>query len=139
MRADNTSHLIAASRERTERTRAKACDALAAMTDGPVTVARLATTAGVSRAWLYRQPHLLEQIDKLATTRPAHSTPNLPASQRASDTSLRQRLELAHQRIAQLTEDNRLLRNELANAYGAARAARQMSGSLGAVPPRRQR
>ena len=69
MRADNTDRLLAASRERAERAHARAVEALATIT-APVTVARLAKLAGVSRSWIYTQPQLIEQIETLAATPP---------------------------------------------------------------------
>ena len=45
--------------------------------------------------------------------------------QGASAASLLRRLELAHQRIKQLTDDNRRLRDQLARAHGQRRAERQ--------------
>jgi hypothetical protein len=42
---------------------------------------------------------------------------------RASDPSLQCRLELAHQRITQQTEEVRKLRDQLARAHGDLRAA----------------
>jgi Family of unknown function (DUF6262) len=119
MRADNTDRLLATTRERRERTRARAAEALTTIAE-PVTVARFAKLAGVSRSWLYTQPDLIEQIEALATTRPTAVT-DRPAAQRASTASLQRRLELAHQRVRQLSVENEQLRDELARAYGQLR------------------
>lgn len=120
MRADNTDRLVAAARLRAERTRARAVEALAAMDDAPVSVARLARAAGVSRSWIYTQPDLLVQIEHRAQTGRATGAA-VPASQRASTASLQRRLELAHARVRQLTDENERLRDELARAYGRLR------------------
>jgi septal ring factor EnvC (AmiA/AmiB activator) len=121
MRADNIDRLRVASRERAERTLARAVEALNTMGDGTVTVARLAAAAGVSRSWIYTQPQLVEQIESLARTRPHVASTDRPAAQRASSASLQRRLELAHQRVRQLSEENERLRDELARTYGRLR------------------
>ena len=50
------------------------------------------------------------------------SCANSTARQAASDSSLRQRLQLAHQRIGELEADNQQLRHALAQALGDQRA-----------------
>jgi len=90
-----------------------------ATTGEPISVARVAAVASVSRSWLYTQPELLDRIETLAQKRPAPAEADRgPNGQRASNTSLIRRLELAHQRVGQLTEENQRLRDELARAYG---------------------
>lgn len=122
MRADNTRHLAKAAHLRADQTRRRALAALRqlANTDQPVTVSTLAQRAGVSRSWLYTQPDLLAQIRE-DHARPA-TTPIVPSRQGASDGSLRQRLQLAHQRIRELEADNQQLRHALAQALGDQRA-----------------
>ena len=44
--------------------------------------------------------------------------------ERGSDASLRQRLSLAHERIRELDDDNRRLRDQIAHLHGELRAAR---------------
>ena len=125
MPADNTAHLRAAAQRRRQQTLARASDALdqLATTGEPVSVARVAAVASVSRSWLYTQPDLLERIEALTKQRPAPAEDDrVPAGQRASSPSLIRRLELAHQRVGQLTEENQRLRDELARAYGRLRA-----------------
>jgi hypothetical protein len=58
----------------------------------------------VSRSWLHTQPDLLVQI-RQEQPRPATAT-TVPTRQAAGDGSLRQRLQLAHQRIQELEADN---------------------------------
>lgn len=122
MRADNSHHLLAAAKERAEHARERAERALeeSHRNGWPESVAGLARTAGVSRSWIYTQPDLLQQLQRHNQT--ARSSRPGPA-QRASDSSLRRRLELAHQRIQQLVDDNQRLRDQLARAHGALRAA----------------
>jgi hypothetical protein len=125
MRADNSPCLLAAARQRTQDTTARAEQALQQLTAAgePVTIAEFAAAAGVSRSWIYTQPALLERIAALARhpSRPGRGG-TVPAAQRASTASLHRRLELAHQRIQQLNTENQQLRAELARAYGQLRA-----------------
>ncbi|MBK7274158.1 MAG: hypothetical protein IPI13_13640 [Actinomycetales bacterium] len=80
----------------------------------------LAQRAGVS-VWLYTQPDLLDKIRE-ENRRPA-TAPAVPARRlAASDHSLKQRLQLTHQRIRELEADNRQLRHALAQALGDQRA-----------------
>lgn len=122
MRADNSQHLLAAAQERAELARERAERALeeSRRNGRPESVAGLARAAGVSRSWIYTQPDLLQQLQRHNQT--ARNSRPGPA-QRASDSSLHRRLELAHQRIQQLVDDNQRLRDQLARAYGALRAA----------------
>jgi Family of unknown function (DUF6262) len=78
----------------------------------------------VSRSWLYSQPDLRAEIERLRTRRdPAPVGPRIPDRQRASDTSLRRRLEVVTERNRQLETENRQLREALAAALGEQRAA----------------
>jgi Family of unknown function (DUF6262) len=118
MLADNSSHLRDAARAKHETTRKRALDALARLEADktPVTVTALAKAASVARSWIYTQPDLIERI-ATASERPAG-----PAPTRTSDESWQRRLELAHQRIKTLTEENKQLRTQLALAHGQRRA-----------------
>jgi len=80
--------------------------------------------AGVSRAWLYRQADVRESIGRLRSS----ALPVPPgAAQRASLSSLRQRLETARGEISRLRAENSALRGQLARQLGAHRA--QQTGS----------
>lgn len=122
MRADNSHHLLAAAQARAEQARECAKRALEEFhQDGrPASVTGLARAAGVSRSWIYTQPDLLQQLQRHNQTA---RKPRRGPAERASDASLNRRLELAHQRIRQLAEDNQRLRDQLARAHGALRAA----------------
>jgi hypothetical protein len=124
MRADNTMHLITAAKQRHELTRAKTIRALHELdkASAPVNFQTVAQQAGVSRSWLYTQPDIKNEIDRLRTLANRASATPLPAQQRTSDTSLLRRLELAHHRNHQLAEDNQQLRRQLAHALGQLRA-----------------
>jgi hypothetical protein len=130
MRADNSRHVIAAAKRRGQLTRAKAIQALRTLDaqGEPVTFQSIAQHAGVSRSWLYGQPDLRAEIDRLRTMHRRAPASPVPTRQRASDASLLRRLEAAQQRIRQLTEENRQLREHLAQALGHQRAAHNVHG-----------
>ena len=89
-------------------------------------MARLADEARVSRSWIYAEPELRAQIEQAATgMATAAPAPTATLDQHASTASLLRRLELAQQRIQQLTDDNRRLRDQLARVYGQHRAEHQ--------------
>lgn len=127
MQTDNTRHLLAATRKRSERARTRAAEALKQLreTGKTATVSELARMAGVSRSWLYTQPDLLDLLQQLNGS---NRTSTSGVVTRASDASLRRRLELAHQRIRQLTDENIRLRERLARVHGALRASNQTTG-----------
>jgi hypothetical protein len=121
--ADHTAALTQAARRRAVQARTRAEKALAAAgrAGRPVTVAGLATTAGVSRSWLYTQPELIAAIRQLQQRQPA---PERTGSQPASVASLRHRLDTALARIKQLRADNADLTRQLELAHGQIRRLR---------------
>lgn len=123
MRADNSRHLVSAAERRSKLTREKAVRALRHLdaTGQPITIESLARQAGVSRSWLYGQPDLLAEIDKRRGSTSQTSTP-VPVRQRASDDSLRSRLQAAQERVRTLTAENKELREQLAAALGELRS-----------------
>lgn len=123
MRADNTRHIIAAARQRREFTRSKAIQALRTLdaSGAPVTFETVAQAAAVSRSWLYAQPDIRAEIERLRAVHHRSPATPLPARQRASEASLLRRLETASQRNRQLAAENRRLREQLALALGEAR------------------
>ena len=125
MRADNTRHIITAARQRTEQSRERVVTTLRRMDAAgqPITLASLASQARVSRSWLYRQDDLLGEIERLRDRRPPTGRAAVPSRQRASSTSLLQRLEAATDRIRRLESENHQLRAALARALGERRAA----------------
>lgn len=126
MPADNAAHLITAAQHRHELTRAKAIQALRELehAGSPVTFDSVARAAGVSRSWLYTQPDLKADIQRLRETTRRTPTSPVPTSQKATEASLLRRLEAAHQRNRQLAAENQQLRRQLARALGDQRAAR---------------
>jgi HAMP domain-containing protein len=138
MRADNSHHLVAAARRRALGTRARAVRTLRRL-DGagrPVSFDIVAREAKVSRSWLYGQADLRAEISRLRAQqgdgqgRPSGSPP-VPARQRASEASLRRRLEAVNGEIRRLREENRELREQLARALGERRAASNHLSSNG--------
>ena len=125
MPADNSHHVISAARRRAQATRSRAVAALRRMDNAglPVTVDALAREAGVSRSWLYSQPDLRAKIQRLRDRPRPAAGPLVPDRQRASDTSLLRRIEVATQRIRELETDNKRLRQALAEALGEHRAS----------------
>ncbi|KAK1185848.1 DUF6262 family protein [Streptomyces sp. NBS 14/10] len=121
--------MVAAARNRHEYTRAKAIQALREIDAAgtAITFDTVARPAGVSRSWLYTQPDLRAEIERLRAERQRASAAPVPARQRASDASLLRRLEAANERNRRLTEENRQLRQHLARALGDLRAARWQS------------
>ena len=95
-RADNSHHLITAARTRSRSTRERSLAALQTMIDTgqEVTFEAVATTAGVSRSWLYNATDLRDRIIELraATRPPPRASP--AHRQPATEASLLTRLEV---------------------------------------------
>ena len=123
--------LAAAAARRHELTRAKAIQALRELdrSGQPVTFASIAAAAGISRSWLYTQADIRDQIQQLRGTRSHGTAGAVPASQRATETSLRARLTATLQRNQQLTDENTRLRRQLARALGDQRSSRTQYGN----------
>ena len=130
MPADHAHHLAQHARQRHQRTLQRASETLTALAEGggPVSIAALAARAGVSRSWIYTQPELRERIEQLQQL-PSRISSGANGRYRASDGSLRRRLELAHQRINQLVKENQRLREALAHAHGQLRSTKVEMGS----------
>jgi hypothetical protein len=115
--------LATAARRKSEQAQTRARNALRELDQQgrPITFQAVARHARVSRQWLYQQPRLRKEIERLRD-RSAAGPPRVPDADRASTASLNQRNEL-------LLAENRRLRNqvaeltaELAIAYGQRRA-----------------
>jgi hypothetical protein len=118
--ASNAHHLAAAAARRTALARQRAENALLALrTAGqPITVAKLAKDAGVSRSWLYTQPDVIAAVRQMARQTPT------PRSVPATERSLQIRLAAAlarnqhlQQRVDALAEQNNQQRQQLERAY----------------------
>jgi uncharacterized protein DUF6262 len=125
MRADNTHHITAAARRRAEQTRQRAVTTLRRMDAAGqrINFDAVSREASVSRSWLYSQPDLRAEISRLRDRQGPHrtSTPSVPDRQRASDASLLRRLNSVTDRVRQLENENRQLRDALARALGQQR------------------
>jgi Family of unknown function (DUF6262) len=121
MPRERTPLQAAAQRKRDSALR-RAREALATMhhAGSEITFQGVADRAGVSRQWLYKNPDLRAEIDKLrATHRGPHS---VPAAQRSTDASLRQRNAMLLAENRRLRAENTQLKQELAQLLGERRA-----------------
>lgn len=123
MTADNTRFLIEASHQRRKMALERARRAIRRLdrTGQAVTFCAVADEAGVSRSWLYREPTIRAEIERLRASRPGPG--RVPAAQRTSTESLHQRLEAIRGEISRLREENQTLRDQLARKLGHDRAA----------------
>jgi Family of unknown function (DUF6262) len=123
-RSDNSDHLrrAATARHNTTMQRARAAVDELDRTGQPVTITTIARAAHVSRSWLYEQSDLRATIAQLATTTVNAHLPAIPAAQRATAESLRQRLDTARHELARLRTENSALREQLARTLGRQRA-----------------
>jgi hypothetical protein len=124
--------LAEAAARRHELVRARAVQALRELDRAgqPVTFARVAREAGISRSWLYTQPDISSHIRQLREkTDGAGSAGAVPAGQQATEASLRARLAAALDRNKHLADENARIRRQLARAFGDQRSARTRSGN----------
>jgi uncharacterized protein DUF6262 len=82
----------------------------------------VARVARVSRQWLYTQPELRAEIERLRARQPDTAT-RVPDAERAREASLRQRNMMLLAENRRLREQIAELKAELAIAYGQQRAA----------------
>jgi hypothetical protein len=127
MRPEAAAPLVAAAKQRHELTRARTIQAIRELDRAgtAVTFTAVAGQAQVSRSWLYSQPDICRQIRQLREATGRSTTAPIPASQRASDTSLLRRLETAHAENRKLSDQCAQLRAEIA------RLRRQIAHLLG--------
>ncbi|MHB2024310.1 MAG: DUF6262 family protein [Mycobacteriales bacterium] len=120
---EHVSALLAAARRRHDDTWRRATEAMRLLDSSgePVSFAAVAQSAGVSRAWLYRQPDLRAEIDKLR--RPRNHTDRVapPVRERATQESLRRQLDALRALAAELRADNQRLQEALARKLGQRR------------------
>jgi hypothetical protein len=121
---DRIQQLRQAAQTRHEQTLRRAEAALRSLArhGEPVTVRGVADAARVSRSWIYQQPRLLAEIDRLRQPRP-RGKPAVPASQKATTDSLRQQLHAYREEITRLRAEITNLNEQLARQLGAARTA----------------
>lgn len=126
MLADNSHHLVAAAQRRSEDAHQRAQEAIRATAarGESVTATTLAARAGVSRAFLYANPDLIDAIHELRRNgqgRPLRAT----QSQHATEASVLRRLEAITERNKELRTENQELRRRLEIAHGQLRAQDQ--------------
>jgi Family of unknown function (DUF6262) len=114
--------LATAARRKREHAQTRARDALRELDQqgAAVSFQAVARRAAVSRQWLYTQPDLRKEIEQLRRQRSASRAP-VPAAERASHASLRQRLEDLRAENRGLREQVAELKAELSIAYGQRR------------------
>ena len=71
--------------------------------------------------WLYKQPQLPSEIERLREIRPSQEEGAVRAHERSSEASLRQRLQTLLAENQRLRAENTKLTEELALAYGRQR------------------
>jgi hypothetical protein len=120
-RADNSAYLAQANARRHQAALAAARHAIEQLQrEGTaINYTTVAHSAGVSRSWLYRQGQIRDLISQL---RHQHPTAAALTPQRASTSSLRQRLDTARAEITRLRAENRSLRDQIARQLGLQRA-----------------
>lgn len=123
MTAGNSTALAASAQQRAQHTRDRALDALRRLDAAGenVTFTAVARTGGISRSWLYRQPDLRGEIDRLRSTHISDQA-RVPSAQRASEDSTRRRLEATLDEIERLKAENHQLRQRVAERFGQQRA-----------------
>jgi hypothetical protein len=125
MRPDNSRYLIQSAQRRHEDALTRTRDALTGLDRAgeQITFRSVAAAARVSRAWLYRQPVLRAEVERLrAAATPASGRPR-PAAQRGTDESRQQRIEALLADNARLRADNTRLSEHVAALLGERRAA----------------
>ena len=133
---DRVAAMVSAQRDRSEATRRRSIEALRRLHDRgeEVSFAALAREAGVSRAWLYRDPQLRAEIEKMKNgshRRPARAPQKTPPRERASDESLRELRAALQAELVALREENHRLRQALARQLGERRAGRVVPAASG--------
>jgi HAMP domain-containing protein len=122
VRTDNTAFIVKAAHDRRGVALEGADEALRRLdhSGGPVNFWAVADAAGVSRSWLYREPRLRAEIERLRQEHPT-GTSAPPSAQRASAESFQRRLEAALDEVGSLKQENRQLREQVARLYGERR------------------
>jgi hypothetical protein len=140
MPADNANRLAQSARQRHELTRSKAVRALRELDQAGTAVnfEVVARNADLSRSWLYTQPDIRAEIERLREATRHNPAPAIPAAQRTSDASLLIRLQAANENNRLLVQENQRLRRQLAHALGDQRTSRERpSGRVGPVEQHR--
>jgi hypothetical protein len=129
MPADNIDRLAESARQRHELTRSKTVRALRELdrAGAAVNFEVVARTAEVSRSWLYTQPDIRAEIERLREATRHSPAPAIPAAQRTTDASMLARLQTANENNRLLAQENQRLRRQLAHALGDQRTGHDRS------------
>ena len=121
-RADNSSFLAEANARRHQAALSAAHRAIEQLQrqGQAVSFSTVAESAGVSRAWLYRQDQIRDLISRQRALKPPAG--RRLTAQRATTDSLRKRLDAARTEITRLRAENRSLQEQLARHLGLQRA-----------------
>ncbi len=125
MTPEGISPLTAAARQRSEHTHRRVRDALRVLDQAGACVSytAVAAKAEVSRSWLYRQPDIRTEIDRLQhTLRPTRGHTR-PSAERGRAESQQQRIETLLDTNRALRAENDKLRQQIAAMLGQQRAA----------------
>jgi hypothetical protein len=124
MPPDHAAPLLAVARRKHDRAIERAHAALRDLDRRGKTISfqAVARHAGVSRQWLYTQPELRAEIERLRARHPP-AAPRVPDAERAREASLRQHNTTLLAENRRLRDQIAELKAELAIAYGQRRAA----------------
>lgn len=130
MAPDNTAHLLASAQLRTDQARQRANEAIRHLdrAGDDITIQAVSRAAGVSRSFLYRQPELRAEIERLRKNRPAAAGRRLPSAMRATEESRRAQIEAVRLEIKRLREENRCLRQQAEALLGERRVSPRPQG-----------
>lgn len=114
----NTSGIKAAAQKKREAAFAKTEDAIKKLLKEkkPINFESVAQTAGVTRAWLYKQPELRSRIEALRIQQDPKK--ELPVEIKASDASKTALIAELRRQNKELRSENQKLKRELEQAYG---------------------
>jgi hypothetical protein len=115
--------LAAAARRKSNEALARAHEALRDLDakGDAINFQAVARAAGVSRQWLYTQHALRAEIERLRDRQMPRSPERIPTHERATEASLRQRVETLLEENRRLRSQLAELREEVALAYGERR------------------
>ena len=132
---DNSRFIVHAAKERHRTSVERVLEVLRRFDrDGvPVTFVGVAAAASVSRPWLYREPTLRSEILRCRSTTASPSKPLVPAVQRATGESQRQRIDALNEELRWFRQENARLRSELERSLGEQRLATARGGSTTAI------
>jgi hypothetical protein len=128
---DNSRFIIQAARNRRDEALRRAYEAIQLLDESgkPMTFSAVAEAASVSRSWLYRQPFIRAEIDRLQVAQARPAKPLVPSRERASTASQQRRIEALLDESKRLKEENQQLREQVARLLGERRQSRVRRGS----------